>query len=157
MEEWKEIKDFEGYSVSNLGNVKNGNVSVCNYSLKSGQLYVKLSLNGKPYNRMIHKLVADAFIPNPKRFKYVAHKDGNLKNNNAKNLLWCNLTSKFKYEVKRIEPNQKSVTPCTSHTPTKIDALYLAIDIINKLPNLCDWSLNNFMILTKAIEEYLKD
>lgn len=217
MEEWKEIKDFEGYSVSNLGNVRRGNKSVNKCCLKTGQLYVKLCLNGKPYNRMIHKLVAEEFVPNPQGYAEVAHKDGDLKNNVADNLIWCNKTDKYDYDVnnqanyvfrviqkdkneniigkfknykeaakfiggnpdiiskacKRLidtaygykwehlkydyKPENKKQKSPICNVSTKIDALYLAIDIINKLPNLCDWSLYDFMTLTKEIEGYLKD
>ena len=54
----------------------------------SGYRKVRLSINGKIYNRTIHRMVAETFIPNPKNKKEVNHKDGNKSNNNVSNLEW---------------------------------------------------------------------
>lgn len=75
MEEWKIIEGFENYSVSNKGNVKNNKR---NKKLKpqiddQGYKRVKLYLNGKPYCKQIHRLVALAFIPNPENKPCVDH------------------------------------------------------------------------------------
>jgi hypothetical protein len=40
-------------------------------------------------NRVVSRLVAEAFIPNPYNYRYVGHIDGNLENNSADNLYWC--------------------------------------------------------------------
>ena len=104
-EEWRDIKGFEGlYQTSNLGRVKslsrvvrantcglreisekilsNGKSS-CGYEL------VVLSKNGKHYNKFIHRLIAETFIPNPNKYKEVNHKDENKHNNRVANLEWC--------------------------------------------------------------------
>ena len=75
MEEWKIIEGFENYSVSNKGNVKNNKR---NKKLKpqiddQGYKHVALYLNGKPYRKQIHRLVALAFIPNPENKPCVDH------------------------------------------------------------------------------------
>ena len=64
MEEYKLIKNFESYSVSNLGNVKNNNT---NKILKqyNSHGYKRVSLN-RIY-QSVHRLVAEAFIPNPEK------------------------------------------------------------------------------------------
>lgn len=111
---WRDIKDYEGkYQVSNLGNVKSLNYNhteneklllpaVCS----KGYLFVHLCKNGKIKNYLVHRLVADAFIPDKTNFKYfdekdrleyinnldklqVNHKDEDQKNNNVNNLEWC--------------------------------------------------------------------
>lgn len=56
-----------------------------------GYMTVALMKNGKYKRFYVHRLVADAFIPNPLRFKTVNHMDGNPKNNNVSNLEWMTL------------------------------------------------------------------
>ena len=54
-----------------------------------GYLKVTLSTNGKRVIKKIHRLLAIAFIPNPKNYKCINHKDGNKRNNSLDNLEWC--------------------------------------------------------------------
>lgn len=93
MEDVRYIKDFPEYAVDMLGNVysfKYGKTRVmkANPTLK-GYLQVSLALNGKLYPRRVHRLVAEAFIPNPNNLPQVNHKDGNKLNNSVENLEWC--------------------------------------------------------------------
>ena len=55
---------------------------------KDGYHAVGLHLNGKSYYRRVHRLVAEAFIPNPECKPEVNHKDGNKNNNRMRNLEW---------------------------------------------------------------------
>ena len=41
-----------------------------------------------PHKKYIHELVAKAFVPNPNHYRYVVHKNGNKRDNRAKNLKW---------------------------------------------------------------------
>ena len=52
-------------------------------------LKVSLCINGIPKAYYIHRLVAQTFIPNPKNYPQVNHKDENSFNNNVNNLEWC--------------------------------------------------------------------
>lgn len=101
---WKDITGYEGiYQVSNLGRVKsldhlrkNGKAS---YQKQKGRMlkqnnrpstshhnYKYVGLHRKGY--YVHRLVAQAFIPNPNNLPYVNHKDGNTVNNCVDNLEW---------------------------------------------------------------------
>ena len=94
----KEIKHFDGYFVDGEGRVfstrKNGgyNRDLTEMHLredKDGYLEVGMYSNGNRYWRRVHRLVAEAFIPNPNHYPQINHIDGNPKNNSVENLEWC--------------------------------------------------------------------
>lgn len=92
IEEWKYVKGYTGlYSVSNYGNVQS---HITGKILKpainhKGYLIVQLCLNGHRKNKRIHRLVAEAFLPNTEGFPEVDHIDNDVKNNRVDNLRWA--------------------------------------------------------------------
>lgn len=89
MEEWREIKDFPNYNVSNLGNVMNIKTNKqMKLNLKAG--YYQICLTNEVCRKQfkVHQLVACAFIPNPENKPEVNHEDKNKLNNNVTNLTW---------------------------------------------------------------------
>lgn len=87
---WKIIDDFDNYSVSNKGQVKNIQTEkILTPIMNSG--YYTVHLYGSNINKRlrIHRLVAINFINNPNNYKIVNHKDGNKLNNCIENLEWC--------------------------------------------------------------------
>lgn len=85
------VKGFENYIVYEDGRVKNLDT---NRFLKGslrlhGYLVYRLSKNNKKYQFYAHRLVAEAFIPNPLNLTIVNHIDGDKLNNNVSNLEWC--------------------------------------------------------------------
>lgn len=93
MEEiWKEIKEYEGlYQVSNMGRVKSlrKNIILKKSITYRGYEKVNLSVNNIHKDYSVHRLVANAFIPNPDNLPQVNHKDENKTNNCVNNLEWC--------------------------------------------------------------------
>ena len=91
---WKEIAGFEGlYAVSNKGkvmNLKTGRV-LKNWSNTHGYSMVNLYKGDgtKPKHIAVHRLVAQAFIPNQDNLVQINHKDENKTNNDVTNLGWC--------------------------------------------------------------------
>ena len=94
---WKDVIGFEGlYMVSDDGQI----CSLCSgrwktkrmrklISDKDGYMTVCLKKNGKYTNKKVHRLVAEAFIPNVNSEPCINHKDCNRANNHVTNLEWC--------------------------------------------------------------------
>ena len=88
---WKNIEGFGGlYQVSNLGRVKSSytNRVLKGYKDTCGYLLVGLYKNNIRSSKKIHRLVAQAFIPNPDNKSQVNHIDEDKTNNNLSNLEW---------------------------------------------------------------------
>ena len=97
-EEWRDIEGYEGlYQVSNLGRVKSlncrghkGCIGILTPRFDGkGYEMVALYKEGKARNTKVHRLVAQAFIPNPNNYPQVNHKDEDKTNNCVDNLEWC--------------------------------------------------------------------
>lgn len=117
LEVWKPIKDFPNYEVSNLGKIKslerwidnNGGqqhlperiLQVDVNKQRNSYCQVHLSKDGKVYDKKIHRLVAEAFIPNPNNLPQVNHKDVNPLNNCADNLEWCDQQYNNDYSISK--------------------------------------------------------
>lgn len=116
LEEWKDISGFEGqYQVSNLGRVRSldrwvravsgGCYKISGQLMRaadngSGYLFVVMCKHSKYTQRLVHRLVAEAFIPNPENKRTVNHKDGNRQNNYVDNLEWATSSENNKHAYK---------------------------------------------------------
>lgn len=108
-EEWRDIVGFEGrYQVSNLGRIKSlnrigrrGQLLPGKLKKPTGNRYLgtTLELDGKTYNKLVHRLVAEAFIPNPDSLPEVNHIDGDITNNKVENLEWCTASANHAHGV----------------------------------------------------------
>ena len=111
---WKPIKGFEGeYEISNFGQVKSlkTNIILHQYKYRGGYLEVHLSQHSKKFHKKIHRLVAEAFIPNPNNYLEVNHKDENKENNRFDNLEWCTHQYNNTYNGKHIKGGSKTRKP----------------------------------------------
>ena len=94
MEEWKDIKGYEGrYKISSFGNVmslgRNKSGEIKKPLLSSDGYYLIGLWDGKTTTRVrLNRLVAQHFIPNPHNLPCSCHKDDNPLNNRADNLFW---------------------------------------------------------------------
>lgn len=89
---WIKIKNFPNYSINENGKVRNdltNKIKAPFINKKNGYYMVDLWKNNKSTKIPIHRLVAEAFIPNPENKATVDHKDGNRKNNSIENLRWA--------------------------------------------------------------------
>lgn len=106
---WRDVVGFEGvYKVSSLGNVarvRNGSLRQLKKCPAGGKhncdyLYVSLTHRDKVRFSSVHRLVAEAFIPNPEKLPQVNHKDEDKFNNCAENLEWCTASYNNRYGTK---------------------------------------------------------
>lgn len=125
MEEvWKDIKGYEGfYQVSNMGRAKSLERVIARRDgthqhvtekiltpFKTGgppfYLAVRFRKNGVKATKKLHRMVAEAFVPNPHGLNVVDHIDCNAHNNEASNLRWCTIAdnNRFCREAGRTNP-----------------------------------------------------
>lgn len=97
-EEWRDVVGYEGlYQVSNLGRIKSLIKStrikdpdgILRTQIHNGYVLLNLYKDSKQTKKAVHRIVCEAFHPNPKNKKCVNHKDFNRQNNCADNLEWC--------------------------------------------------------------------
>lgn len=113
MEEWRDIEGYEGlYQISDFGNVKalakswisgKGLVksipdTILKLSIRKNG-YLRITLNNPIKTFQVHRLVAEAFIPNPENKPEVNHKDGNKLNNHKDNLEWNTSSENLKHAI----------------------------------------------------------
>ncbi len=127
---WKDVVEYEGlYQVSNLGNVRSlDRVEQCNGTFrqrkgtymskksdKNGYLTVGLRDGFSQKFKKVHRLVAEAFIENPKGLPQVNHKDEDKTNNSSDNLEWCDSKYNVQYGTgiqRRSVQKRKCVVQC---------------------------------------------
>ena len=107
-EVWKNINGYEGlYQISNNGRVKSlpklagkswrKEKILKTYLDKDGYVKVILCKENKTKFLSVHRLIAEAFIPNPNEFPQINHKDENKQNNSLENLEWCTCKYNINY------------------------------------------------------------
>lgn len=123
-EVWCDVVGYEGlYMVSNKGRIKShtrmvdypdgtkrlayGKLIKRNIDSQTGYPRVHLSKNGISTTYNVHRIVAEAFIPNPLQFPIINHKDEDKTNNRADNLEWCTQEYNVNYGSRRAIVNRQ--------------------------------------------------
>lgn len=96
---WKPILNCDRYVVSNLGNVRHVNKTTCLYQGNWGDYHI-VRLGKYGGSHLVHRLVAQAFVPNPEDKPQVNHKDGNKHNNCADNLEWVTASENAQHAIR---------------------------------------------------------
>lgn len=134
-EMWKDIKGYEGiYQISNFGNVCSLNYGKRGYAKNlvpkvnnCGRLWVELFNNGVKRQFLIHRLVGEAFIPNPDNLPQINHIDENPKNNCVENLEWCTNEYNIRYFRER-HPSHARIRKNTERYNRRLDKPVNQID-----------------------------
>lgn len=120
---WRAHPDIPGIEVSTLGRVRTLDMVTSSETytrftkgrvLKqsnniSGYMYVSIKVYGKYFNKRVHRIVAQTFLPNPDDLPEINHKDNNPLNNEASNLEWCTREYNIAYREKYGTPAKESV------------------------------------------------
>lgn len=131
MEIFKSVKGYEGYyEVSNFGRVRSTSykgVRILKPSVtKKGYLNVVFCINQNKQHKLVHRLVAEAFIPNDSNYATVNHKDSNKLNNCVENLEWMSVEDNNRYS------NPKMLTQAqVLQIPHLIEKGYTQLEIAN--------------------------
>lgn len=113
-EQWKDIGSYEGlYRVSNLGKVFSvrTNKLLSLWKDKDGYLRCNLKKHSVVRQASVHRLVAEAFVPNPENKPQVNHKNGIRHDNSVHNLDWCTCleNQQHKYKVLGYKPSREQI------------------------------------------------
>ncbi|MBO5714322.1 MAG: HNH endonuclease [Clostridia bacterium] len=104
------IKDFPNYYITDTGDVystvcnpiynPNGELQKLKPSDCHGYLGISFWIRGKSYRKLVHRLVAEAFIPNPENKPEINHKNGIRNDNRVANLEWVTHSENMKHAYK---------------------------------------------------------
>ncbi len=109
-EEWRPVVGYEGlYEVSNYGRVRRKTWKLLHGTDFKGYRRIKLQKDGETKSFLVHRLVAEAFIPNKNGCKIINHLDENPSNNCSNNLEWC--TQKHNMNWGTLKEREKQNSP----------------------------------------------
>ena len=142
-ETWKPVVGYEGlYEVSDYGRVRSvphevpylhgsrispGRIRVPNLNRRTGYLSISLCKGNVTKTKLVHRLVAEAFLPNPDNLPQINHKDEDKANNRLDNLEWCSVKYNNNYGTKNQRVSEKNkVSKCKPVAQIK-DGIIVAI------------------------------
>ena len=106
MEEWRKVEEFPNYSVSNLGRVRNDNTNTILNPWKLVSGYRSVTFPGKN-SRLVHRIVADAFIPNLLKKPQVNHINGIKDDNRVENLEWVTASENCFHSYNTLDSSER--------------------------------------------------
>ena len=98
--EWKVIPDYPNYAANSLGkiaNIKTGQLR--KFSNHKGYVQCMVRKDGKSYNRLVHRLIANAFLPPPQEGQVIDHINGIRNDNRVENLRWCSMDENLHFPL----------------------------------------------------------
>ena len=151
---YRPIKDFEDYAITECGKVisfkqKTPRIMTIWFG-SSGYEDVKLRKNNKTYHKQVHRLVAEAFIPNPENKNVVHHKDNTTTNNHKENLEWVTTAENIHYSYDRFPPT-RNFKECELHHITGG-----LLKSFSDKKSACEYAHEHFNCSPTSLMKYLK-
>lgn len=137
---WQDIATFGGrYKINGRGHIMSirraGSAGrILKQSEHKGYRRVGLYSGKKLINFAVHRLVAQAFIPNPQDKPFINHKDGNRRNNSVENLEWCTAKENYNHSVEVLGRNGSGKD--NGHFGYSVAKLYPSEELRNRLVEL---------------------
>ena len=131
VEKWVNIENHPSYFISNFGRVfskKSNKVMKNRVVSKNG--YQQITLDNSQL--LVHRLVAQAFIPNPNNLPCVNHKDENPGNNDFRNLEWCTYKYNSNYGTNPSRHSKKMIDRYNNDPDWKSDCIKRLAEIQKK-------------------------
>ena len=162
---WKEYSENNKYLVSNTGEVKNKKTG---RSMMGGKQNGYRTVNMRGLNRLIHRMVAQTYLPNPDNKSFVNHKDTNILNNHLENLEWVTPKENMNTEetIKNLKKgkNSKIILQIEIETGNIINKFYGASEGQNKLDidcsnilRICHFYHKGYSVVTKNTQKTYKN
>ncbi len=151
----KPIRDFNGYYIDEKGNVfsnKTGSLKKLNpfRDTKGRYLMIRLIRNdGVRKSLLVHRIVAETFIPNPDNLPEVNHKDNNPGNPKVENLEWTTRKRNLELSYKTMPPTRNH-NNCTLYKDGKL------IKRFESILSACKYAKDHFGAKSKQLERNLK-
>lgn len=156
MEEWRPVIGYIGlYEVSNLGRVRSlprrgtkGGILVIDTSNSKHYAHVVLAKNSKLHTTSLHKIVAEAWVPNPENKPQVNHIDGDKLNNKAENLEWVTNLENRRHAIKTglssalpEEAIEANMTGVMQKEGEEVIAMYPCIKYAQYITGVCNQNI----------------
>lgn len=135
---WKRIAGYEDYEISDTGlvrSLKRGGTRVLSPGkLRAGYLMVQLCREGKCKSMLVHRLVAEAFIPNPLGLETVNHKNELKTDNRVSNLEWMSVTDNCRYGTRDL----RIALACRNRPDVSKEVIQLDQqgNVVNRFPSI---------------------
>ena len=127
-EEWRVIKDYPNYEVSNLGRLRRGNKYFVGWVEPGGYVRVTLTKDKITKNFRLHRIVAEAFIPNPENKPEVNHL-GTKTDNRVCMLEWATKSENCMHAVKFIKKKRLNYIKINKIDPESNEIITTYTDI----------------------------
>lgn len=146
-ENWRTVKGFTRYEVSDRGNVRNKHTKVAKAirGTPTGYRITDLKENGEKHTKYIHRLVAEAFLDNPLDLPHVNHKDEDKANNSVENLEWCSVSQNNSYNgrAKRIGMHHREHHPlCKAVRCVETGVVYRSVREAGRHTSICSMGIS---------------